>query len=313
MNRPRPVAAGLLLVAVLLTAGCDGDAKSSDSGEPSIGTPAQLLDSNQVAFPLQAYEASPQQVAVLEQAQDVLIGQCMKRFGFDFRPMPASPPDEVGRNAFRYGVSDPALVEKYGYGRPHGTTRPDAGRPSMGPNEQLVLSGGDSLTPQDLPNNQEGAEKRGGGTEVNGRRVPIGGCGTESALKLYSPTAATVDIQFAQNLEQQANSDSRRDSRVVKVVADWSACMAGRGYRTGNPLTAIKDIGLGGDRISSPEAVTAARADLDCKRSTNLVGIWSAVETAYQKRLAEKNAQTLELARTQQDERMRLADSLLHP
>ncbi|WP_431679937.1 hypothetical protein [Kitasatospora sp. KL5] len=41
--------------------------------------------------------------------------------------------------------------------------------------------------------------------------------------------------------------------------------------------------------------------------------MWAAVETAYQDRLVEKNAEVLRLARTEQEERMRLVESLLHP
>lgn len=43
----------------------------------------------------------------------------------------------------------------------------------------------------------------------------------------------------------------------------------------------------------------------------NLVGVWAAVETAYQQRLVEENAQTLALYGKQRDARFKLAASLV--
>jgi hypothetical protein len=60
----------------------------------------------------------------------------------------------------------------------------------------------------------------------------------------------------------------------------------------------------------SPKAVAAATRDVACKRRVNLVGVWAAVETAYQKRLIEENAETLALYAKQRDARFRLAASL---
>ncbi len=50
--------------------------------------------------------------------------------------------------------------------------------------------------------------------------------------------------------------------------------------------------------------------DVACKKKTNLVGTYYAVQSAYQRRLVEEHAETLNLARQQLRDRLRLAASL---
>ncbi|MEU3460952.1 hypothetical protein ABZ721_13465 [Streptomyces sp. NPDC006733] len=322
-RRAAAPAACLALLAVLLTGltGCGSASgaaseggKSKDRAEPPVGTPATLLDSNGLTFPLDDYLVPVEQRQELQKAQNVLIDQCMRRYGFRYTaPEAPAATDVYGENGRRYGLSSPALAARYGYGDPPRQTPARAPRPARGSNESLVLDGPPDLDPKSLPGNQEEAEKARTSEKntrvVNGVKIPVAGCTGESGLRLYSPDAAAVDIAFPQNLNAEANERSRQDSRVVRAIGQWSACMSGHGYRVPSPMGVPTALRL--TDLSGPQAVTVANADVACKRQVNLVGVWFAVESAYQKVLIEKNAELLKTFKDQQQARMRLADSLV--
>jgi hypothetical protein len=78
---------------------------------------------------------------------------------------------------------------------------------------------------------------------------------------------------------------SKLDSRVRAGVAAWSSCMGRSGYWYADPLAAAADPGFA-DGLSRAE-IDVALADIRCKARTNLIGIWFAVEAAYQRRAIE--------------------------
>ena len=328
-HRAAAPAACLALLAVLLTGltGCGsasgaGSGAGTDAGtsgapgkgaEPAVGAAPTLLDSNGLTFPMDDYLVPAEQRQELQKAQNVLIDQCMRRYGFRYTaPEATAGADVYGENGRRYGLSSPALAARYGYGDPPRQAPVRAPRPARGTNESLVLDGPPDLDPKSLPGNLQEAEKARTSDKntgvVNGVKIPVAGCAGESGLKLYAPDAAAVDITFPQNLNAEANERSRQDSRVVRVIRDWSACMAGHGYRVPSPLGVPAALGL--TDLSGPRALTTATADVACKQKVNLVGVWYTVESAYQKVLIEKNAELLKTFKDQQQARMRLADSL---
>lgn len=312
---------------VLLLSGCGGGSGGSGAAEdgtaePAVAATPVLLDSSGLTFPMDAYLVPAAQRQELQQAQNVLVDQCMRRYGFRYKtpntpttpdaPGSAATADVYGENGRRYGLSSPALAARYGYGSPPQRTPARPPRPAAGSNESLVLDGPPDLDAQSLPSNLEEAEKArtsGKNTRVvNGVKIPVAGCSGEAGLRLYSPDAAAVDITFSQNLNAEANERSRQDSRVVRVIRDWSACMVQHGYHVASPMDVPSTLQL--VDLSGARAVTIATADVACKRKVNVVGVWYAVESAYQKGLIEKNAEILKNFKDQQQARMRLADSL---
>ncbi|MFE0640873.1 hypothetical protein ACFW2Y_04510 [Streptomyces sp. NPDC058877] len=315
MFRVRSTAHPLALATALALAltGCsssDGQT-GADRPEPAIGDVPVLLDSTSIRFPLDAYLPSGEQRKALGEAQDVLIDRCMKRYGYRF-PLRSNHLGG-GDNARKYGVSSIATATRYGYDNPEVAALPP--RPpekAMGPNEKLVLNGEEQVDPSvPVPMSQEEAEDSDQGViTVAGKKVPAGGCIREGFLKLYAPTRDSVDIMVPQNFGFDAYGRSREDSRVRKAIEAWSACMAEGGYRTEDPVSPQNDLGFGDTTLNSPKAVTAAKQDVTCKERTNLVGIWSTVEIAYQKRLIEQNAETLAAVKEQLEARLRLAAEL---
>ncbi|MFJ8012671.1 hypothetical protein [Streptomyces sp. NPDC096339] len=309
---------------VLLLAGCSqpGDGKASsgsgksekadpDAGnEPAIGAVPALLESRTLVFPLAPYTPNGRQLAVLDEAQDVLIDQCMQRYGFRFQQRRRAETAPKQDDSRRYGISDPAEAAQSGYTNPQLGRGSKPQQQSRGANEKLVLNGLEVDPSLQVPMNQEEAEKSDVATTVvGGQKVPAGGCLRESALKLFTPTKDTVDTMVAQGYGLEAYGRAQKDSRVVAATKAWSECMGKRGYAGFTDPTGLPP-GIDDSNIGSPQAITMATQDVACKKESNLVGIWYTVEVAYQQRAIERNAETLDLAKKQLDERMKLAAQL---
>lgn len=313
-HAPRAALAASAAALALLLTGCSqpGDGKADpDAGkEPSIGEVPTLLESRSLAFPLAPYTADNRQVALLDEAQDVLIDQCMQRYGFRFQQRRKADGTVKQDENRRYGISDPAEAARIGYTNPQVGQTVKPPRPVLGPNEKLVLNGLEVDPSLKVPMSQEEAEKSDVATTVvGGQKVPAGGCLRESALKLFTPTKDTVDGMVSQSYGLEAYGRAQKDSRVVAATKSWSECMGKHGYTGYTDPTSLPP-GITEANIGSPQAVTAAVQDVECKRETNLVGVWYTVEVAYQQRAIERNAETLDLAKKQLDERMKLAATL---
>ncbi|MEU9797546.1 hypothetical protein [Streptomyces sp. NPDC051000] len=301
--------------AVLALAGCSATGADGASGntEPRVSATPAMLKTVGISFPLDAYEATPEQSDTLTRAQGLLTGQCMAQLGFTYRAPEQHVPSASKSNSRVFGLSDPETAAQFGYRNPAISdvpAKPNQGNPPTEA-EMLALNGPADLKPSDLPKNLDEAQKSGGSSvKFNGKAVPVGGCVRESFLKLYARKANEVDILFVFNLKGEAESKTREDSRVRAVNKRWSECMAKAGYKVTDPIQATKELGLSGVDLSGPTAVTAAKADVRCKQEVNLVGVHYAVTTAYQRQLVEKHGETLALVKQQLESRLQLAASL---
>lgn len=307
--------AGVLCAAALLAA-CSSSAgrdRTDEKPEPEISPVPTMLSTVGARFPLDAYDATQEESAALQQGQGVLVSRCMKRFGFRYR-LPSRPaPATAGRtNARIFGVVDANEAARYGYSPPEGAQQPARTSQTLTASEEVALHGAPDLKPDDMPKSQAEAERKGGGKQrINGKAVPVGGCGREAFLKLYAPEPNAVDALYVFSLKSQAESRAREDSRTRKVNKNWSGCMARKGHTVSDPMKATTELGLSQDTLSSPAAITAAKADVACKKEAGLIGVYFAVQSAYQNRLIDKNAETLDLAKKQLADRLKLAASLI--
>ncbi|MGW1158177.1 hypothetical protein ACWD48_08085 [Streptomyces sp. NPDC002519] len=303
------VTGALLLLPACAATGTEG---SRAGGEPRVTATPVMLRTAGASFPLDAYEATPEQHDVLLKAQGVLTRRCMARFGFSYQP-PEQPTASTGEsNARVFGLTDMAAASRYGYQNPRAANPPvKQGTNSLTKAEELALGGEDNVRPADMPFSQEEAERTGGSkVTFNEKHVPVGGCNRESFLKLYAPKADAVDMLFVFNLRSEADSKAREDSRVRQVDKRWTECMAKAGYTVTDPVNPTRELGITESDLAGPKAITAAKADVGCKQKVNLVGVHYAVANAYQRQLIDKNAQTLALARKQLQARLVLAASL---
>ncbi|NEC69912.1 hypothetical protein [Streptomyces sp. SID9727] len=303
--------------AMLLAAGCSSGGKTEESGEPEVSATPRITDPNSFAFPLDPYLTKPDDQLTLSKAQAELTRQCMKRFGFTYRPTPQRPTvNPFGENGLRYGVSSMQLAAKYGYGSGSGNGPDQSEAPASGAElltgaAKLAMFGKEELKPSDLPSSQEEAEaSEANNGVIAGKAVPVGGCQREAAMKVFSPRRKSLPVTFTYGLTTDAWSRTRHDSRYVAVGRKWAECLKEKGYVTSpDPLTQDRDLKFPDPQ--SPQAITVAKADVACKEKVNLIGVAFAVESAYQKRLVEQNAEALKQVQRQQEEQLRLAASLL--
>ncbi|MCJ1679298.1 hypothetical protein MTF65_18515 [Streptomyces sp. APSN-46.1] len=313
-----PTVLAAALLAGCAGAGAGGGGGPAGAGEPELGPVAVDPATASIALPMDAYTDTEAEAVRMGRVQEGLVSRCMARYGFTYEGTPAAPPGGAAgedRHRYLFGLADPAYAAAHGYDKGAGGERrakPPA--PPLSDSAYAVMHGeqrgaGPGGRVPDARTEEEAAGTD-SGIEAGGRKVPAGGCGREAYRKLYAPTKDSVDLLFAFGLASEAHDRSKRDSRVVEVLAKWSACMDKTGY-TGikSPYDVVEKLGLADDK-GGTKAVAAATADVACKREVNLVGVWAAVEKAYQERLVEEHAETLALYERQRDARFALAASL---
>ena len=254
------------LFLVLLVAGCSAKSTVDLTSEPAVGPAQAVVASAGLRLVVEDYLPTVDQDDRLARAQVALIRACLHRwgFGYDVVPVPSGQYGPVSLTDRRYGITDQDLARRYGYGLgprdPALMTRPSP--PKLDPDGVTVLSGQ-------------------GRSVVAGLPVPTGGCIGEASREL-SGSLSPTDLRRGSDLQVTSFAQSRVDSRVRAVFQDWSACVARSGYRYADPLAAAADPAFTGP--PDQYQIDVATTDIACKVSTNLVGVWYAVEAAYEAR-----------------------------
>jgi hypothetical protein len=272
---------------------CSGTSQTSDStAEPALAAITRPTGTDTLALPLDQFIPAAEDAARVQAAYRVRLRQCVADYGLDFA-VPTAPgrSPTAGPNARRYGVTDLSGVSVYGYRPP-----PDqAGRkPSQKPltaEVKTVLSGK-------------------GPSSINGKSVPAGGC-VAKAQRDIGGDQGSVDDGLAQRLSREAFFRSSADSRTRAAITRWSACMKTRGFDYAAPDGAVSDPRFSTGPVAGKVEISTAKADVGCKRSTNLVGIWVAVETAHQQRLVLQNQSALAALRQLQESRLKNAAAVI--
>ncbi|MDT7840169.1 hypothetical protein [Streptomyces justiciae] len=293
-----------LAVLALAVAGC-GTQNADHSSGPEVVTDNTRAD-NPVAriplgdlpttptnglakgltLPLDAYTYSAKdryvwQVAVQEQWRS-----CMQRYGFSAFAPPAPAADSVsvqtelgmGR---RYGISDLATVQKYGYHIPDEVPESPRWEPAAGAEEAVFTGAGSEI--------EQGKYK--------GEAVPEGGCRGE-ASRMY-PLPQTTEAEEA---AARSFKESQSDPRVVEATAAWSTCMKGKGYTVEEPFKAADLIGSSLSAAEpSDEEIRIATADVTCKKETNLIQTWHQAEQEKQDAEIAKHQNTLSTVKKEKD------------
>jgi len=243
---------------------------------------------------LDAYRRSPRDWSLLGKAYDRQIDVCLAGFGFPAGPASADESSQVAVDAEArsrlYGVSDAALVKAYGYGlstqAQHETQHLD-----ISAAEEFVLTGMKQGQPPANPAVSPG--------EAGGKAIPPGGCAGQARKTIYGTTSTQDTFTLAGNLATDAWQRSRSDQRVAKVIADWSACMAGKGYSYPDPLTAAGAFARDGGTTPPAKEVQTSVADVACKEQTSLVSLWHDVDAEYEQKAIEENQLALNEQKSQ--------------
>ncbi|TWV29530.1 hypothetical protein FRZ03_37680 [Streptomyces misionensis] len=305
--------AGLVLIAGCSAGGSDeqasGHAPRAVRTAPAVASVPRLVSAADKRLPVEEFLLSNVQRDRLDGARTVLVERCMARFGFAYRA-PAAPKVFRPRTLtqLRYGITDAAAAARRGY-TPVGAVRGQPGRrpaESLTARESLVLNGTDD------PAVKPGSAHADSGARVNGRAVPVGGCHGEALRALHADNPqAGGDAPIADRINMETFAASRRDGRVTTAYARWSACMKAHGHRYARPEEAASDPAWR-TRTASARERAVATADARCKAQVDLVGIWYAVEVAYQRQAVEQNADRLARVRADLRLRQRLAGTVLN-
>ncbi|MFE5813207.1 hypothetical protein ACFQ6S_07370 [Streptomyces sp. NPDC056479] len=309
----RTATAVALTASALLVSACSSGTAPETTENAADGRPIVNKDNwpekiptsgltKDLSLPLEAYMASYEDQVTLEQAASDLQQSCMKDYGINLtlpRAGANPPPSDNDANIERrYGLTDRAEAEKYGYELPpplqehtEQTMRDLSGV------EVEVLTG---HTKPELPKAPEGVKagaafaSPGQGmkparAEYNGKKLKTGGCIGWSKGQLGVQEADPVAVA---QLAGDSLVQSMKDDKVIKAIAAWSSCMDGNGHAgLADPYKAM-DQGVTNDGKPSQESIALAVADIDCKDQTDLVKIWFGVETAIQnKQIADNKSQ----------------------
>lgn len=268
----------LVVVAIAAWGMLDANAGAAQS-EPELGVLPRIESYDDVVFPLDSYHLSPEQRVALARADDILVRDCMRRYGFDFELPVRTVYPELEKNRV-IGVVDADEAARFGY------------KPSWFAEHTRRVSEAKSKQEKWSPE-MMGVLYGDGPSRVNGVDVPAGGCNAEARQRLGRGTAGGPgDENFILLLEWMSGELAQKDSRLQAAFANWSDCMREAGYDYQDPWQANGDRAFVDEKASAHE-IAVATADVACRDKHNVNGIWVAVRSAYQNRLIEANAEAL--------------------
>lgn len=284
--------AAVSCAAVLASAsGCSG---AADAAAPAPAATPTVLNSTALRLPTADYLLTPDSSLQLGKASQLLMSQCMKRYGLTFTD--AAPTAESGPatpTEMRYGVTSTEQAKTTGYHfgpadpgyLPNSAPKQDAPQ-DTDPGYQLALAG----------NGTPG--KPGTATTYHGQPVGPNGCAGEMHTKLQDGATFLGQAALVQQINDESFTDSLKAPAVQKVFQAWSACMLAKGFRYATPLDAVNDKAFAGATASPTELLTA-QADVDCKQQDNVVGVWFTADADRQRALMAPHAGELETIRSQ--------------
>lgn len=282
---------------------------TSQLSAPAVSATPTLSSANDRPLPLDNYMPTAEQLRVFGSAYDQLISSCMHRFGFASWSSDAAggvvlPSASALRLSGHYGVQSMDQARTFGYHGNGGGGNGDGKGGGSGPSPTLMEW-------QALMGSRSMAEKFGpGGQRVNGQVVPDHGCVGEAYTALTGSadgSKAFGDPQFAFGLMVTALARSEQDSRVRAVFAKWSQCMRDSGYDYPTPLDPPADRRWAGTAEPTQREIQTAVADQRCRARYNVVGVWYAVDRAFEEQVVEANAERLRSIKEDLENQMKAA------
>jgi hypothetical protein len=291
--------AGVLLTGICCAslAACTAAASSGPDvtvTDPAVGRPAppdsvQAALSRMAFTPYAALGLSNNDGLAPGESTDELSSACMSAAGYPGASSGA--PFGVAISAAGLSFSQPwgpwgylglATAEQYGFLQPAGSALSSLGIDASGPN----------TNPGSLPAAEQTA---------------MGKCAT--IVEDFTSEVTNGPLAGIQTLTNDVYNDVQRDPQVKSATRAWSACMARNGYSYPDPLTAFKDelrslygaapgqkIVVGRTSLTTSQnqaQIAMAVTDANCAQSTDLAGIYFAVQASYEQQLVNANQQAL--------------------
>ncbi len=254
---------------------------STSESPPPLGTIPKVTSTAPIAMPLDSVMTSLSDVDLLETAGELKARDCMRSLGFTTWTTGAIPGPSADKDSDLFDYLPSADATQSGY------------PPALSDKSPALGASSETAVSEDAVRAYTGTEA----TTASGAAVPDGGCEAEGDRQLKGAAAELpVDPRL---LLVEAQFSALRDDRMQQAFATWSACMAKRGYRYDDPLSAHLDPRWAertSDTPAGAEEKATAAADAACQQEGNLVGMYKALETAYQKRLLDENRTQLTTA-----------------
>ncbi|MGN6253342.1 MAG: hypothetical protein ACTHNS_16170 [Marmoricola sp.] len=274
------------IVAALLLSGCTASAESHS--EPAIAV-RTITSTGQIDLPLARFGTTASDQQAMFDAANVEQRRCGQQFGVDYTQRATSQLTEIQNDTVRrYGIVNADEVAKYGYDLPPtpgqgGDDKNAAGAWNPGPREAEVMEG---HTASGSPSQIKAAD---------GTSLPFGGCGTQGFREVWGGKRGPQNDTLIGQYLGDAWAETMADSRARAVAAKWATCMAGHGYHFKHRWDAGNSVAT----ASSAVKLAMAKLDLSCALEVNYIGVWYAVDSAYQRRLIDQHEGELNAAMTQ--------------
>ena len=295
-------AAAMLMAGMMAAVSCSGPssqdaavnrspADGTSAPPPAVTASPTTANLNNASLPLDRYTTSVDDYIELDYAAKLMTFDCMERFGYKLNPGGRLKLNAMRDRTNRLGLVDEAQAARAGYHLDPvraGAYSPRDNGPKLTDEQGVVMFGDPSR--KDLPER---------------------GCTGEGYRKIGWNVN---DDMWLQDLEGGAAARTFSDKRALVVLADWSACMKGSGYRYDKPEDASQDRRWwkgDDDAAASNAEKSTAVADVRCKKKVNYVGRMTAILTAYQQQSVEGNLERLESVHRQVQEALKNAAAVL--
>ena len=286
---------GLLICCCAALAGCTASASKGPAttvSTPSVGRPqppssVQAALSREAFTPYAALGRSDNDGLAPNESSIALSDACMNAAGYPGGSAPFAILGGPANLAFSqpwgaWGYLDVTQAEQYGF-----RVVPGSALTALGIHSQPQVT-----DPASLPAAEQTA---------------MGKCGT--IVQDFTDQAESGSLAGIQTLSDDIYNDVLRDQAVKNATRAWSACMARNGYNYTDPQTAWRQelrsltggaLGINVNQTVSASAnkaqIAMAVADANCTQSTDLAGIYFAVQASYEQQLVNANQQALTAA-----------------
>ena len=256
-------------------------------GRPTPPSSVQAALSSEAFTPYAALGQSNNDGLAPNESGDALSSACMTVAGYPDRNAPfgvsIGPANlAVSQPWGAWGYLGAAEAQQYGFRVPAGSVLSALGIdvPEPGPN------------PASLPQAEQAA---------------IGKCAT--IVEDFTNAVQNGPLAEVDTLSNDLYNDVAKDAEVNNATQDWIACMTKNGYGFKQPQNVffqeLRNM-YGGTRSITPgETISAAAnqtqiatavTDADCTDSTDLAGIYFAVQASYEQQIVNANQQALTTA-----------------
>ena len=294
--------AGVLLTGICCAtlAACTAAASSGPDvtvTDPAVGRPAppdsvQAALSRMAFTPYAALGLSNNDGLAPGESTDELSNACMSAAGYPGASSDA--PLGVAISGAGLSFSQPwgpwgylglATAEQYGFLQPAGSALSSLGIDASGPDTNT-----DSLPAAE--------------------QTAMGKCAT--IVGDFTNEVSSGPLAGIQTLTTDLYNDLQRDAQVKTATKAWSACMAKNGFSYPDPVTMFKrelrslsgagpgkPVVVGRTSVSTSQnqaQIAMAVADANCTESTDLAGIYLAVQASYEQQVVNANQQALTTA-----------------